>query len=163
MRSVEISKAISASEFFAGKELIAEYAASLGIDLCFQNFTEELASLGEMYTPPDGCLLLAQMTNELVGCVAIRRCDASTCEMKRLYVRAKYQGQGAGRYLAEAAIKCAKRLGYTRMVLDTLSSMTAAQALYRSLGFKKISGYYPNPLSGAQFMALDMEKVQDAS
>lgn len=157
--SVEISKAISASEFFAGKELIAEYAVSLGVDLCFQNFADELANLTKMYAPPDGCLLLARMANERVGCVAIRRRDASTCEMKRLYVRTQYQGQGTGRYLAEAAIKCAQRLGYTRMVLDTLSSMTAAQALYRSLGFKEISGYYPNPLSGVQFMALDMKKV----
>ncbi len=159
MKSVEINKAISASEFFAGKELIAEYAASLGIDLCFQNFTEELANLTEMYAPPDGGLLLARMADELVGCVAIRRLDVSTCEMKRLYVRSKYQGRGAGRHLAKAAIECAQRLGYTRMVLDTLSSMTSAQALYRSLGFKETSSYYPNPLSDAQYMALDLGEV----
>lgn len=150
---------MDATDFFAGKELIAEYAASLGIDLYFQNFTEELANLAEMYAPPDGCLLLARMSKELVGCVAIRQRDASTCEMKRLYVRTKYQGRGVGRHLAKAAIECAQRLGYSRMVLDTLSSMAAAQALYRSLGFEETSSYYPNPLNGAQYMVLDLEEV----
>lgn len=159
MKPVEISEAIGASEFLTGKELIAEYAAHLGIDLCFQNLTEELANLAEMYAPPDGSLLLARMADELVGCVAIRRRDASTCEMKRLYVRTKYQGRGAGRHLAKAAIQCAQRLGYTRMVLDTLSSMIAAQALYRSLGFKETSGYYPNPLSGVQYMVLELDEI----
>jgi putative acetyltransferase len=159
VKSVEITEAMNTADLIAGKVLIAEYAASLDIDLCFQNFTEELASLTEMYAPPDGCLLLARMSDELVGCVAIRQRDASTCEMKRLYVKTKYQGRGAGRQLAEAAITRARRLGYTRMVLDTLPGMTAAQALYRSLGFKETTSYYPNPLSGAQYMALDMERV----
>lgn len=159
MKPIEISEATNTADFVAGKALIAEYAAGLGIDLCFQNLTEELANLAEMYAPPDGCLLLARMTDELVGCVAIRRRDTSTCEMKRLYIRTQYRGRGAGRQLAETAIKCAQRLGYTLMVLDTLSGMTAAQALYRSLGFKETSSYYPNPLGGAQYMVLDMEEV----
>jgi putative acetyltransferase len=159
VKLVEISEAINATDFAAGEALIAEYAASLDIDLCFQNFTEELASLTEMYASPDGCLLLARMSDELIGCVAIRQRDASTCEMKRLYVKTKYQGRGAGRQLAVAAIKCAQRLGYTHMVLDTLSSMTVAQALYKSLGFQETTSYYPNPLSGAQYMALHMERV----
>lgn len=159
MKPIEITEAMNATDFFAGKELITEYAASLGVDLRFQNFTEELANLTEMYAPPDGCLLLARIADELVGCAAIRLRDASTCEMKRLYVRTQYRGRSAGKQLAETAIKCAQRLGYTRMVLDTLSSMTAAQALYRSLGFKETSSYYPNPLTGAQYMALDMEEA----
>lgn len=156
MHPVEIRAATSTADFLAGKALMAEYAAHLGIDLDFQNFTSELANLADMYAPPGGCLLLAWQNDEAVGCVAIRRRDALTCEMKRLYVRTPSQGSGIGRHLAEAAIACAQRLGYGRMLLDTLSNMAAAQALYRSLGFRETGRYYPNPLNGAQYMALDI-------
>lgn len=159
MKLVEISEAKSATDFSAGKVLIAEYAANLGIDLCFQNFAEELESLTEMYIPPDGCLLIARIADELVGCVAVRQRDSSTCEMKRLYVQTKYRERGTGRQLAETATKCARRLGYTRMILDTLPSMTAAHVLYRSIGFKETSSYYPNPLSGVRYMVLELDEI----
>lgn len=148
MESVEIGEATGTTDFFAGKLLIAEYAANLGIDLGFQNFAEELESLTEIYTPPDGCLLIARTADKLIGCVAVRRHDSTTCEMKRLYVKRKYQkyqGRGTGKQLAETAIKCARLSGYTHMVLDTLSSMTAAHALYKVSRVQRDRQLLPKP------------------
>ena len=156
MESVEIAEATSAEDYAAGKSLIEEYAATLGVDLCFQNFTEELASLKEIYGPPRGCLLLARRNGECVGCVAVRIRGATVCEMKRLYVRTQYRGMGYGRLLAESAIGRARQLGYSRMVLDTLPSMAEAQLLYESLGFREVEAYYQNPLSGVRYLALDL-------
>jgi ribosomal protein S18 acetylase RimI-like enzyme len=125
----------------------------LGVDLCFQNFSEELASLRELYGPPRGCLLLARANGELAGCVAVRDKGASVCEMKRLYVKPQHRGAGLGRRLAESVIGHARQLGYARMVLDTLPTMSEAQFLYASLGFLEIEGYYQNPLSGVRYLA----------
>jgi ribosomal protein S18 acetylase RimI-like enzyme len=155
---IEIIEAVDVEHFAAGKVLIEEYAQSLGVDLCFQDFAEELEGLAKMYTSPGGCLLLARQAKNLVGCVAIRNLSGATCEMKRLYVRRTHRGLGVGRLLAEAAIKRAQLLGYARMVLDTLPSMTEAQALYESLGFQEIKGYYQNPLEGVRYMALEMAR-----
>jgi len=146
-------EATSAEDYAAGKTLIGEYATVLGVDLCFQNFSEEIANLPRIYGPPRGCLLLARINRELVGCVAVRNQGTDICEMKRLYVKPPYRGVGLGRRLAESAIRSAQKLGYSRMVLDTLPSMTEAQSLYESLGFREIEGYYPNPLEGVRYLA----------
>jgi len=146
-------EATSAEDYAAGKHLIEEYAAALGVDLCFQNFSDEIANLPRIYGPPRGCLLLARINRELVGCVAVRNEGADTCEMKRLYVKPQYRGADLGRRLAESAIHSAQKLGYSRMVLDTLPSMTEAQSLYESLGFREVEGYYPNPLEGVRYLA----------
>ena len=106
-----------------------------------------------MYGPPYGCLLLARAGGEAVGCVAVRNQSGTTCEMKRLYVKPKYRGASLGRRLAEIAIRNAQQLGYARMVLDTLSSMTEAQSLYESLGFREIEGYYQSPRNGVRYLA----------
>jgi len=156
MTSVELVEASAPDDFVAGKALIQEYAAALGVDLCFQNFAEELRSLSDIYGPPRGCLLLARQGAESAGCVAVRPFDGATCEMKRLYVRRQYRGFGLGRRLTEAAIRRARELGYSRIVLDTLQSMTQANSLYESLGFREIGAYYPNPLSGVRYLALDL-------
>lgn len=152
----ELIEAASAEDFAAGKLLIEEYAAALGFDLCFQNFSEELASLEKIYGPPGGCLLLARKDGEYSGCVAVKNLGESACEMKRLYVRPRYRCTGIGRRLAVASIARAKLLGYTRMVLDTLTGMTEARRLYESLGFREIEAYYRNPLAGVRYLALEL-------
>jgi ribosomal protein S18 acetylase RimI-like enzyme len=148
-------EAQSATQLSQARELFLEYAAALGIDLCFQNFDEELATLPGEYAPPGGRLLLAvDEKQEAAGCVALRRIDEDTCEMKRLYVRPAFRGTGLGKGLALAIIEEGRRRGYARMRLDTLPSMRQAITLYRSLGFQPTEAYRHNPITGAMFMEL---------
>jgi carbonic anhydrase len=137
------------------RRLLREYEASLNVSLCFQGFEKELAELPGEYAPPRGRLLLACDGAQPAGCVALRELDEETCEMKRLYLRTEFRGQGAGRRLARAVIQEARTLGYKRMRLDTLAAMQEAKALYESLGFKRIEPYYHNPHPGTEFMELE--------
>lgn len=135
--------------------LFQEYAASLDFSLCFQNFAAELASLPGAYSPPSGCLLLATVSSELAGCVALHALSSETCEMKRLYVRPAFRKLGAGRALAEEVVAQARRLGYSRMRLDTIEGvMDRALGLYREMGFVEIPAYTQNPVAGALCMEL---------
>jgi putative acetyltransferase len=129
----------------AVRSFLREYAESLRLDLSFQGFEAELADPLAFYE----LVLLADD-----GCVALRRLDERTCEMKRLYVRSAARGSGLGRRLAEAVIAEGRRRGYSRMLLDTLPTMAAAQALYRSLGFRGTERYRYNPVPGATFLEL---------
>ena len=138
------------------RALFQEYQAGLGVDLCFQNFAEELAQLPGAYAPPAGRLYLALQRHEPAGCVALRPLQQATCEMKRLYVRPAYRGCGIGRMLAERALGEARAIGYERIVLDTLPAMHEAQALYAALGFVQTDAYTLNPVDGARFLALDL-------
>ena len=138
----------------AVRRLFQEYAAFLGVDLCFQGFEQELAELPGAYAPPDGRLLLAVADDQPVGCVALRKLEDGICEMKRLYVQPGFRGLGLGRRLAEAIIQQARDIGYQRMRLDSIDSLKEAAALYRSLGFVEIPPYRYNPLPGAVFMGL---------
>ena len=137
------------------RTLFQEYADSLGIDLCFQGFAQELADLPGKYDSPRGCILLALVEDQPAGCVALRPLSECECEMKRLYVRPACQRMGLGRALADRIIQEARRLGYVRMRLDTIPSiMGSAVALYRRLGFEEIPPYCENPVAGATFMEL---------
>lgn len=133
--------------------LFREYAGGIGIDLSYQGFEAELAALPGAYAPPRGVILLAEQNGGAAGCVAVRPLgDGGVCEMKRLHVRDTARGQGLGRALAMAAIAAARKLGYATMRLDTLSTMIAAQSLYRTLGFRPIAPYYATPVAGTVFM-----------
>lgn len=136
------------------RRLFFEYRESLGVDLCFQGFDREVAELPGDYTPPTGRLLVAREGGATVACVAMRKLDAATCEMKRLYVRPSHRGLGLGRALAEAVISEARIIGYERMRLDTLPSMSEAAVLYERLGFDDIEPYTENPVPGARFLQL---------
>jgi putative acetyltransferase len=145
----------------ATRDIMREYAESLGIDLCFQNFEAELASLPGEYAAPGGALLLAWVDDELAGCGAFRPLPdvdyANACEMKRLYVRRAFRRFGLGRVLAEALMDTALQAGYSAMLLDTLDDMEAARELYSSLGFETIPPYYYNPIPGAHYLKADLQ------
>src|SRR5262249_19135579 len=136
---LEIRLATSAEEIATARGLLREYADGLGVDLSFQNFDEELATLPGVYAPPEGRLLLAWDGAAAAGCVALRRFTDGVGEMKRLYVRPAWRGTGLGRAMAEALIAQARAAGYTILRLDTLPTMTTAQRLYRTLGFCEIA------------------------
>jgi len=134
------------------RALFREYQAYLGVDLCFQSFEQELASLPGHYAPPAGRLLLAYWGGELAGCVALRSLSPGVCEMKRLFVRPAFHGKKIGWELAQALVREAQAAGYQRIRLDTLPSMHKAQALYETLGFLDIPPYCANPIAGARYM-----------
>jgi ribosomal protein S18 acetylase RimI-like enzyme len=151
---VRIVQAATETDWGTARRLIEAYAASLGVDLCFQNIDDELAHMRSMYAPPRGAMLLASDGDEVLGCVALRAFDDTTGEMKRLYVLPAARGRALGRVLAAAVVAKAREAGYARLVLDTLPDMHAAQALYVSMGFNPIDSYRYNPVPGAVYMEL---------
>lgn len=150
----DVAEAGTPADIAAARALILEYQASLGIDLGFQHFDDELAALATMYGPPDGALYLATRDGVPVGCVGVRPFAPvpGCCEMKRLYVAPAARGYGLGRRLARQAMTAARALGYTRMRLDTLPAMQDAQALYETLGFREIPAYRHSPVPGTRYL-----------
>ena len=159
--------ASSARDLELARELFAEYASTLPIDLAFQGFDEELATLPGRYAPPRGRLFLAGPPGEAVGCIALRELDpppealggaaaAPIGEIKRLYVRPIARGTGTGRRLAAAVVDAARAIGYRTLCLDTLASMREAQALYASLGFTTTARYYGPPLDDIVYYAMKL-------
>jgi GNAT superfamily N-acetyltransferase len=144
--------ATSPDDIAAVTALFREYADTLGVDLGFQHFEDELASMPGDYAPPRGRLLLAGD----LGCVALRPLSTEVCEMKRLYVRPAGRGTGLGRMLVERVIEEARTIGYRFMRLDTLPAMAMASALYMSLGFREILPYRFNPVEGSKYFELEL-------
>lgn len=144
----------------AVRTLFLEYQQSLGVDLCFQNFEQELQELPGEYAAPLGALLLATVDGEAAGCCALRPLvntdHVNACEMKRLYVRRAFRGLGLGRQLAERIMDLARLAGYDCVLLDTLDDMESARALYEDLGFFEVAPYYHNPLAGAHYLKAEL-------
>ncbi|HEY2664583.1 MAG TPA: GNAT family N-acetyltransferase [Candidatus Binataceae bacterium] len=154
--SVEIIDAVTPPLVATARTLIIEYAGSLEIDLSFQDFDREIATLPGDYALPWGCLLLAMREGAPVGCIALRRLEEAICEMKRMWVTPEFRGVGIGLKLAGEVIKRARRIGYRAMRLDTLASMRSALAIYESLGFHHIDAYRYNPEPNAVYLELDL-------
>ncbi len=143
------------------KSLLREYVNWLNLDLSFQGFEEEMASLPAPYVAPEGILFLAKVDGQPAGCVAVRSFDNTTAEMKRLFVRDAYKKHGVGKALASEAIAAAAELGYKRMLLDTLAHMRPAIDLYTGLGFQPIAAYYDNPISNAVYLSLMLDNANE--
>ena len=153
---IRIRPAESPADVEVARSLIREYAGSLGIDLSFQDFAAELSGLPGAYAGPRGALWLGEIDGVVQGCAGLRPDDEDTAELKRLYVRPAGRGHGLGRKLTTHALGIARRLGYRRVRLDTLPTMTEAHALYRALGFREIPAYRHNPVPGTVFLEYDL-------
>ncbi len=152
----EIRRSSAGEAMTVASELFYEYANQLGFSLDFQDFEAEVQALPGEYALPRGALFVAWVGGRAAGCVGLRPLDSETCEMKRLYVRPEYRDRGVGRALAERVVEEAKALGYRRMRLDTVGSMTAALGLYRSMGFREIPAYRFNPVEGAVYLEVSL-------
>ena len=153
---MKIFEATTPEHIDIARALFREYQQFLNVDLCFQGFEEELASLPGKYAPPNGAILLAKVEQDIAGCVAVRELKDGTCEMKRLYVKDKFRGLAIGKQLAKAIVAQAKALQYQKMQLDTLERLETAMGIYQKLGFKKTSPYYANPLDEVVYWELDL-------
>ena len=155
--TVRVRRAESAADVAVARALFEEYARSLAVDLAFQDFVHELATLPGAYVPPGGVLLLAEVGGEVLGCVALRPFEPpAVAELKRLYVRPAGRGHGLGRALTLAALEHARAAGYRRVRLDTLPEMTRARQLYRELGFRDIAPYRHNPVPGTSYLEREL-------
>jgi ribosomal protein S18 acetylase RimI-like enzyme len=158
---VELTTPVHPQEIETLRSLMREYATTLGVDLCFQNFEQELATLPGEYAAPRGAMFVANVSGKPAGCVALRPLDSAdypnAAEMKRLYVRDRYRGSGLGRELAQAALDAAREAGYSCVLLDTLDDMEAARSLYEDLGFHEVPPYYHNPIPGAHYLKCDLD------
>lgn len=153
-KAVEIVRVQGGEQLDEIRKLFRAYSESLEIDLCFQNFEEELKDLPGKYAAPEGALFLARVDGESAGCIALRKSSEGIAEMKRLYVRDDYRGLHLGRKLVTLILEEASRMGYQAIRLDTLSTMKEAVGLYQSFGFYDIEPYIYNPIEDARYMEL---------
>jgi len=159
----DIRRAESPDDLDTIRSLFTEYEEWLNIDLCFQDFQNEINSLPGKYAPPQGSLLLARIDGLAIGCVAMKPLDAGICEMKRLFVRPAWRGKGYGQALVHAILDEGRRAGYSKMWLDTLQRLREAIRLYREFGFYEIPAYYHNPLGGVIYMELDLKATPEVT
>lgn len=138
------------------RTLFQAYATAFDYHICFEGFQDEVKQLPAPYSPPSGCLLLAEKEGQPVGCIALRQLEKGVCEMKRLFVRPDVRGKKVGRLLAETVLRRARDLGYHTMRLDTLPAMKQARRLYATLGFGETIPYYNNPSEEVIYMELDL-------
>jgi len=155
--TTNLLKPQSAAEWREARRLVEEYAASLNVDLSFQNFAQELEHFENEYSAPSGAFLLAREEGSFVGCVGLRKLSDTVGEIKRLYVAPTARGLGFGEALVRGIVDEGKQLKYTRLVLDTLPSMLEARSLYHALGFKPVAPYRFNPVSGTAFLELQLD------
>ncbi|TNF62206.1 MAG: GNAT family N-acetyltransferase [Burkholderiales bacterium] len=157
---LSVQRASCPDHVVMARTLFEEYQTDLGIDLCFQGFAEELDGLPGEYAEPEGALLLAFVDGTPAGCCAMRPLVNSdhinACEMKRLFVRPAFRGFGLGRLLVDEILALGRLAGYSNMLLDTLSDMEAARALYQEVGFVEVPPYYHNPLPGAHYLKVGL-------
>ncbi len=158
--AIELRLASTPEDLQAARALFLDYQASLDVDLCFQGFAHEVDHLPGEYAAPAGALVLAFVDGAPAGCCALRALHNSdhlnACEMKRLFVRPAFRGFGLGRQLVDRILTQAQIAGYATMLLDTLSDMEAARALYQEVGFVEIAPYYHNPIAGAHYLKVDL-------
>ena len=154
---IQIVPATTADDIASVRDLFKEYASNLQIDICFQNFDHELATLPGCYAPPGGCLLLARVRGENAGCVALRPMEGGAGEIKRLYVRPDFRRRGLGKRLVQVALKEARRMVCRLLRLDTFREMRAAIALYAGFGFKEVAPYRPGEPEGICYFELALE------
>jgi GNAT superfamily N-acetyltransferase len=153
---LNIREAEGAADMKAVRELFIEFQGIINVDLCFQGFDEELATLPGRYARPLGRLFLAMDGDEAVGVTGLRPMGDGVAEMKRLYLRPPWRGSGLGRRLAEAVVDAARHAGHKKICLDTLDFMDEARNMYRSMGFVEIPAYYDNPLDGVLYLECDL-------
>ncbi|MEZ5646191.1 MAG: GNAT family N-acetyltransferase [Burkholderiaceae bacterium] len=157
---LDLRRASSQEDLLQARALFEDYQSDLGIDLCFQDFENELATLPGEYAEPSGALVLAFVDGAAAGCCALRPLVNSdhlnACEMKRLFVRPAFRGFGLGRLLVDEILSLGRLAGYSNMLLDTLSDMEAARALYQEAGFIEVAPYYHNPLPGAHYLKVEL-------
>lgn len=160
---IKVFEAETLEQLEEARRLFREYEKWLALDLCFQNFEEELKALPGKYAAPDGKLFLISVDGAVAGCVALRKLEARVCEMKRLFVRGDFRGLNLGKVLIEKIIGEARRIGYEKMRLDTLPSrMPRAVGIYKSFGFREIAPYYETPHNETLFLELDLPKNAQA-
>ena len=125
--------------------------------LDIQHYDDELRDLRAKYGEPAGRLYVALAEDGApAGCIALHRLDDERCELKRLYVRPAYRGQGLASTLVARILDDARTIGYRAVLLDTLPALESATRMYRGLGFYEIPCYNDSPIERTYFFRLDL-------
>ena len=156
-KQFHIIEADSESDFRTVRNLFLEYAHWLGVDLSFQDFSEELKTLDVQYKHPLGAVLILKYGEVAVGCIGLRKFSQGIGEIKRLFIRGEFRGRGWGKMLVRGILEIARELKYKCLKLDTLADMIPAIELYKSFGFRIVEPYRYNPHQDAVFMELKLD------
>lgn len=158
---MNITQAIFPADTHILKSMIREYVAWLDMDLSYRGFEQEMDRFEALFTLPGGLFLIAREQGREAGCVGLKRHDAQTAEVKRLYVRPAFRGQELGRRLMTELVLRARRLGFERLILDAVPQTVVAQQLYEAMGFTETAPYYPNPVPGTRFFELRLQPLKE--